>query len=102
MKIFIKTIGLSGSFQIEANDREQYVLLNGKKIDCNAIEFVGELSAIMCSWENEYINNSIIDGTEYKIKIINDYKEEKIITIKNAYPHNFEKFSKLIQGVIDL
>ena len=52
-------------------------------------------------YEDKYINDTIIDGKEYRIYIIyNNGKKRKIIG-KNRYPEKFSRFLEIIKEDID-
>lgn len=47
-------------------------------------------------WENEYINNNVLDGFEAKISIIYDDNTSRVIICKNNAPNNFSDFKNLL------
>ena len=60
------------------------------------------------SWEKEYINSDIIDGTEWELRIKRKGRRRRIISGSNAYPQpegTFESFldaiTKLSRGKIE-
>ena len=77
------------------------VLVNCTPIDFDAIKFVGDISLITLNWNNEYVNNSILDGEECRVKLVQDDKE-RIIKCKNAFPLNYGEFKETINKVVEL
>ena len=102
MKVFVKIINLNGVKNIYADDNSGACTINMHPVKYNGRDFVAKLSAVTCGWEPEYINNSVLDGTEYRIKLVNNQGKEKVIICKNKYPSNFDAFTKVISEVLKL
>ena len=101
MQIYIKIMNLVGVSNIFGDDNAEIVEVNGDKVDVDAREFVGQMSLVLSSWKEKYINNLILDGEEYRVKIVNDEGEERMLYGKNAFPENYGEFKKLIGEVLE-
>lgn len=58
-------------------------------------EFLDKLLRTIDGWENEYIEENIIDGIEWQLKIVFVDGIEKRYQGKNAFPYNFECLDKI-------
>ena len=101
MKIFIKITNLSQVLKIYADDEENEVFVNDSPVNYDAKKFVGEISAITFNWDENYFNNTFLDGEEFRIKLVNNNKE-RLISGKNFFPSNYRDFKQLINEVINL
>jgi len=102
MKVLIKIINLSQALNIYADDKTNEVVINNTPVNYNANKFVGDVSAITFNWDNHYYKNHILDGEEFKIKLISDNNNERLIVGKNSYPSNYGEFKDLINEVVNL
>jgi hypothetical protein len=61
------------------------------------LTFLDKLFRITDSWNEKYINNSILDGMEWRIII--KFKNEKFKSFsgKNDYPNNFEALDEIMK-----
>lgn len=96
MKISIILSSMTQFNQLVLDDATQEAKLNGKKIKLDIDKFASKVLSIVSSWEKRMVNEFIMDGQEYKVKI---EKEDKTYEYygKNKYPENFREFSKLLQ-----
>ena len=83
---------------IVANEDNDYLSCNGKESLFSGELFIERLIPIVVNWNDVMINNSVLDGVRYSIKIKNNGKERTIIG-KNIYPINYREFSGLIAEV---
>ena len=59
-------------------------------------EFNDFIKKYITYWENEYVDNSVIDGNSAQLKI---YTNDEVIEyqFKNKYPYNYDNFIKLLK-----
>lgn len=98
MKASIKITSLNKDITVSANDTTNKMTVNGKNIKYNVAEFIGKLAIITSNWAPFYGNNSIIDGEKFIVEITG--KTTRRFVGLNAFPSNYDKFAKLIQGVL--
>ena len=53
----------------------------------------------MWSWEKEYINSDIIDGTEWELRIKREGRRRRRISGLNAYPQPKGTFNSFIKAL---
>ena len=102
MKVLIKLTNLSQVLNIYADDNTNEILVNYSPINYDARKFVGDISAIIFNWKDSYYNNKVLDGEEFRIKIITDNNKERIIIGKNSFPSNYGDFKKIVNEVVKL
>ena len=78
-------------------DKEPMVKVVSKEV---VIEFLDKLLRIIDSWKEEYIDNGIIDGTEWQLKIVYKSGYERNYCGKNAFPDNYEALDKIKREMI--
>ncbi|MBR4407246.1 MAG: hypothetical protein IKT27_02930 [Clostridia bacterium] len=100
MQIYIKIINQRGVLNIKGDENANLVEVNGDKIDFDARYFVGKMSQIVFLWEDKYIDNTMLDGVEFRVRVVNDKNEERVICGRNAFPENYDEFENLIGEVI--
>ena len=98
MKIVIKISNLITSLNIQVDDEKGMFLLNNKAIDVDIEKFVSSLTTILASWQQKMVDESVIDGEEYSVKLRIGTKTRTYIG-KNKFPSNYRDFKKLIEGV---
>ena len=64
-------------------------------------EYLRNLFCIIDSWNKEYINTKMIDGSSWSLSIIYSNGNKKEYSGKSSYPNNFEAFERLNQKLID-
>ena len=99
MKVDVKIINLNETINIFADDIEKKIVLNGLPVDFDPVKFVSEVSVITYNWEENNINNSIIDGERYAISIISNNNKQRKIMGKNNFPFNYKDLVKLLNEV---
>ena len=99
MKVYVTVRNLNNIINIFADDAANKITLNDKPIKFDAVEFVSRVTLTTFNWPIRNIDNSIIDGESYQIKIIADDNKERKIIGKNSFPYNYADFSKLINEV---
>ena len=53
----------------------------------------------MWSWEKEYINSDIIDGTEWELRIKREGRRRRRINGLNAYPQPERIFNSFVKAI---
>ena len=99
MKIFIKILGLVEMTTIELDDENNYCKLDYKIVELDSVSgTMREILKVVSLWDYNYINNDIIDATEYSVKVV---KENKITVfrIQGKYPDNFANFLSIISKI---
>lgn len=99
MKVFIKIINLDGVTDIFADDETKEMKLDNRNVEFDAVEFVGRVSVIVFNWKKRNMNNRIIDGERYQIKLISNDGKEKVLIGKNSFHSNYGELTKLIEEV---
>ena len=59
------------------------------------IGFFDSLFRIIDGWKNKYDDNSVIDGSEWKLQITYINGEKNLYYGKNGFPNNFEYLDKI-------
>lgn len=98
LTIYIKfnNFGLNIENRIFVSEKD--IMVNDNHIeglDNNYI--VDKLDLITKNWKDDYINNSIIDGIEYRIKICSEKKEDRVLIFKNNFPEDFYRLEDVLQ-----
>ena len=65
------------------------------------VEYLRNLFCIIDSWNKEYINTKMIDGSSWSLSIIYSNGNKKEYSGKSSYPNNFEAFERLNQKLIN-
>ena len=52
------------------------------------------------NWKKDYFDPDVMDGTEWRLKIIRPKKSQLKVEGQNAYPDNFDDFLKLLNSYI--
>ena len=99
MQIIISLGNISNQTVIKIDDENALFLVNErpKKVDIN--RFIMRMQSIISSWQYTMINNRIIDGSWYDIKIKSGDNKRHYVG-KNAYPQNYDEFISLINEVV--
>ena len=58
-------------------------------------DFIDKLLRTTAEWNTEYYQRNIIDGTEWKLKILLKNNTEKCYAGRNDFPSNFEYLDRL-------
>ena len=97
MKIEIELISMYKNTKIDVIDDVFFV--NGTKKDVDIERFMRRLFCITATWKENMVDNGILDGESYKVKI---YDSDKKATYfgKNNFPANYGEFVRLISEVI--
>ena len=99
MKVYVTIINSGETTNIFADDSTEQITLNNEVIKFDAIDFVSRISLITFNWPTRNINNSLIDGERYQIKIVANNNQERKIIGKNSFPRNYGDLLKLIREV---
>jgi len=65
------------------------------------LEYLKNLFGIIDSWNKEYINTKMIDGSTWKLTINYSSGNKKEYSGKSSYPNNFEAFERLNYKLLD-
>lgn len=84
---------------IKIDDAKPLFLVNDKPKDIDINRFIMRMQSIISSWQYTMINNRIIDGSWYDIKIKSGDNKRHYVG-KNAYPQNYDEFISLLNEVI--
>ena len=99
MEVLVKLINQNEVINISADDELNKVVVNGKEVDFEAAYFIHRIVVITSSWQEKMIDNNIIDGVSYKVKLIKG-KKEKVFEGKNCFPKNYGEFDRLLGEVL--
>jgi len=113
---FIKKNSLSTSdyFQIEILDNENllkfidarfYDSIKNPKTrnidDALLMDFLDNLFRIISPWEEKYIQNNILDGTEWQLSIRFKDGHNRLYYGKDKYPNNFDSLEEIKNQMIE-
>ncbi len=96
MKITVIMSSMTQFKQLVLDDETKKAKLNGEKIKIDIDDFASKILSIVSSWDARMVNEFIMDGQEYKVKIEKDEKTFEYYG-KNKYPDNFKEFTTLLQ-----
>lgn len=88
------------AIKIEIDTTKNLFLVNNVKKNINTFDFAENLCKIIFGWKNEYIGPNVIDGESFIVEIT-EGENKKTITGFNAFPQNYNKFLKLVMGVVE-
>ncbi len=96
MKITITLSGLSNFTQLIIDDQKQEAKLNRTKINLNIDDFSSKILSIVSSWDKRMVNEFVLDGQEYMVRI---EKNNKVYDYygRNKYPDNYREFITLLK-----
>lgn len=91
-------------FELEINEDASIIKYNNKIKNINdelVMNYFDRLFRIIDGWKEEYIDNTVIDGLEWKLQIT--YKDGfvKQYIGKNDFPNNFEYLDKIKYEIIN-
>jgi|GEM_PF-3096692 len=77
------------------------VVMKNERININCEELTDLIKIYITYWDNEYIDNTIVDGTEIELSI---YTDDEIIkyNFKNKYPYNYNEFIKYLKAMVNI
>ena len=98
-KIEIKITNLNNKIElfIIPSTLKVYVKDKAKSIDKEQID---RLLRIICRWDYEYINNSIIDAQTFKIRVYSKNGVDEYFGC-GKYPKNYHEFIELVRGIYE-
>lgn len=96
MKILINYLTDKSNLKIEILDQE--FLVNGKKAMVDVNGFVRKLLKIVSIWEENMVNNLIVGGDHYEVKIKDGDMVYNYVGY-GKYPINYHEFVALIGGL---
>ena len=112
--IYIKKIVPSSSeyFRLELTNKENIIKYIGNRryeqkpvvniVKDELVEkFLDKLFRIIDSWKEEYIDNSMVDGTEWQLQITYTDGDKKYYRGKNGFPSNFESIDRIKYEIIE-
>ena len=94
-----KIIYESGFIQLEQGDGFLYIRVPNEQETENFWRKIDEFD--VWSWKNKYVNNSVLDGFGWDLKIKKFGKKEKKICGYNSYPRNKHFFNKFLHCMTD-
>ena len=98
----IVEVNLSGfkikEINIIVDSTSGIVRLNDNVVDFDAQKFIAEINDIVLSWKPKMINDRVLDGSWYSVKI-QDGISKKVFIGRNKYPANYNRFLELIDCV---
>ena len=97
MKIGILVRSITGYYKITLENNK--FIVNGKeKNNIDIEDFTRRLFVIVASWDEEMINDSILDAESYSVVI---HKDDKKFSFegRGKYPENYNKFIELVMEV---
>lgn len=97
MKITVTIRNLSQQVYLTLNDEKNEAILGGKPIQLEVAPFASRLLTIVSSWEERMVNDFIIDGEEYSVKIEKDGKNY-LYEGRNKFPKNYRDFINLLRS----
>lgn len=98
MQILINVGNMAESVNIKIDSEKDLFIVDGKNKQVDTDNFIMRLQAIVLNWPLIMIDNSVLDGGWYevKIKVGNSVRTFKG---KNAFPTNYYEFAQLIGEV---
>ncbi len=96
MKITIIMSSMTHFTQLIIDDKTKEAKLNGENIEIDIDNFANKLISIVSSWEPRMVNEFILDGQEYRVRIEKKGKIQDYYG-KNKYPENYRDFISLLQ-----
>ncbi len=97
MKITVTVFNMYKSRHLTLDDEKNEAVFNGKKIELDVPPFASRLLAIVSSWDNRMVNNMILDGESYNVKIEKDGKVYNYEG-RNKFPANYRDFVELMRS----
>ncbi len=96
MKITVSIFNMYNSKYLVLDDEKNEATFNGKKIDLDIPPFASRLLTIISSWDHKMINDMILDGESYYVKV---EKDGKVYTYegRNKFPINYRDFVELLR-----
>lgn len=96
-------------FELEINENANIVKYNDGRYsntidnvnDELVINYFDRLFRIIDGWKEEYIDNTGIDGVEWKLQITYKDGEKRQYTGKNDFPNNFEYLDEIKNEIIN-
>lgn len=100
MQILITVADMAESVNIKIDNQKGLFIVNGNPKQIDIDNFVMRFQAIVASWPSIMIDNSVLDGGWYEVKIRVDNDVRKFKG-KNAFPTNYYEFIQLIDEVCE-
>jgi len=98
MKVTIRKTSMFSSVVICADNVEKSVTLDYKPISYDPEKLVYHVFDMTRGWPNHLINDDIIDGKSYSVKIEDGDKLESFV-FQNKFPPNIYRLIDLIRDV---
>lgn len=77
------------------------IIIDRQNIDINIEKLNNLLIKHVTYWDNEYIDNKIIDGGEAILSLYTD-KEKNNYRFKNKYPYNYREFINELKDMVNI
>lgn len=84
--------------EIIADEAKDAITCNGKFAAHGASKFISRLLSITGSWPEESIDNKVLDGENYEVKIFFE-DETRVHKGYGRYPNKYNEFKELISEV---
>lgn len=97
LNILIEINNMFGSTQIQLDERQRKMWLNGKEMGTDVDKFISKLLAITASWEEEYYRD-MLDAEEFNL-YISDGNHTQKVHCRGDYPNNYNELKSLILEV---
>ena len=97
LNILIEIKNMFESIEIQIDEQQRKMWINGKEIKTDVDKFISKLLAITASWEGEYYRN-MLDAEDFNLYISDGQKTQKV-HCKGNYPVNYNELKSLILEV---
>ncbi len=96
MKITVSVFNMYNSRYLVLDDEKNEATFNGQKVNIDIKPFASRLLAIVSSWDERMVNEMVLDGESYFVKI---EKDGKVYTYegRNKFPVNYRDFVGLLR-----
>ena len=96
MKITVSVFNMYKSRYIVLDDEKNEATFNGKKVELDIPPFASKLLTIISSWDNRMVNDMVLDGESYSVKVEKDGKVYNYEG-RNKFPLNYRDFIDLLR-----
>ncbi len=96
-KIEIRISGISNNMQLFIVPSTMKLYVKGKIKDIDK-EWLEKLLSIICKWDYEYVDDSVIDAETFKVRIYTSSGVDEYFGC-GKYPNNYPLFINLVKGV---
>lgn len=97
IEIRINEYGISYDLNIIPSELKVLIKNKEKEIDINTIE---KILDIICKWDYNYINDTIIDAPTCKI-VVNTTEKTDEYFLKGRYPNTYNALRKIVSDIYE-